>query len=202
MKLRYSATSPYVRKVLATAIETGLDSRVERVATDPWSPDTDLPASNPLGKVPALELDDGTVLFDSRVICEYLDSLHDGAKMYPESGAARWQALRMAAIGDGICDAAINRLLDTRRPENLQSADWQARQKHTMARACDLLEAEAASLDSPGDGTVTIGQLSVASALGYLDLRFDADQWRQGRPALMAWFETFAQRPSIATTRP
>ena len=198
MKLRYSVTSPYVRKVLATAIEAGLNSRIERVPTDPWSPETDLPASNPLGKVPALELEDGTVLFDSRVICEYLDSLQGGAKLYPESGAARWQALRLAAIGDGICDAAINRLLDGRRPENLQSADWQARQQRTMARACDLLEAEVGSLDGP----VTIGQLSVACALGYLDLRFDADQWRQGRPALAAWFETFAQRPSIATTKP
>lgn len=198
MKLRYSVTSPYVRKVLATAIEAGLNSRIERVPTDPWSPETDLPASNPLGKVPALELDDGTVLFDSRVICEYLDSLQGGAKLYPESGAARWQALRLAAIGDGISDAAINRLLDGRRPENLQSADWQARQQRTMARACDLLEAEVGSLDGP----VTIGQLSVACALGYLDLRFDADQWRQGRLALAAWFEIFAQRPSIATTKP
>jgi glutathione S-transferase len=198
MKLRYSATSPYARKVLATAIETGLDGRVERVATDPWSPETDLPASNPLGKVPALVLEDGTVLFDSRVICEYLDSLHDGARLYPQSGDARWRALRLTAIGDGICDAAVNRLLDGRRPENLQSAEWQARQKRAMARACDLLEAEAGSLDGP----VTIGQLSVACALGYLDLRFDADQWREGRPALTAWFEAFAQRPSIATTKP
>ena len=198
MKLRYSATSPYVRKVLATAIETGLDSRIERIPTDPWAADTDLPASNPLGKVPALELDDGTVLFDSRVICEYFDSLHDGPKLYPASGAARWQALRQLAIGDGICDAAINRLLDMRRPENLQSADWQARQKRAMARACDLLEAEADSLAGP----VTIGQLSVACALGYLDLRWDADQWRQGRPKLTAWFESFAERPSIAITKP
>jgi len=197
MKLRYSATSPYVRKVLATAIETGLDGQVERVPTDPWSAETDLPASNPLGKVPALELDDGMVLFDSPVICEYLDSLHGGAKLHPD-GAARWPALRLAAIGDGICDAAINRLLDTRRPDTLQSADWQQRQKAAMARACDLLEAEAAALDGP----VTIGQLTVACALGYLDLRFDADQWRQGRPKLTAWFEAFSQRPSIASTTP
>ncbi len=197
MKLRYSATSPYVRKVVATAIETGLDGRVDRVPTDPWSPETDLPASNPLGKVPALELDDGTVLFDSRVICEYLDSLHDGPKLFPE-GQARWVALRLAAVADGICDAAINRLLDTRRPENLQSADWQQRQKIAMGRACDLLEAECGSLEGP----VTIGQLAVACALGYLDFRFDADQWRQGRPNLAAWFDAFSQRPSIASTTP
>lgn len=197
MKLRYSATSPYVRKVLAMAIETGLDGQIERVATDPWSPETDLPESNPLGKVPALALEDGTVLFDSRVICEYLDSRHGGARLFPD-GAGRWPALRMAAIGDGICDAAINRLLDTRRPETLRSPDWQARQKKTMARGCDVLEAEAESLNGP----VTIGQLAVACALGYLDLRFGDDQWREGRPALSAWYEAFSQRPSIATTKP
>ncbi len=197
MKLRYSATSPYVRKVMATAIETGLDGRIERVPTDPWSPETDLPGSNPLGKVPALELEDGTVLFDSPVICEYLDSLHGGAKLHPD-GAARWPALRLAAIADGICDAAINRLLDTRRPEPQQSEGWQQRQKAAMARACDLLEAEAESLEGP----LTIGQIAVACALGYLDLRWDADQWRQGRPKLAAWFERISQRPSIADTTP
>lgn len=198
MKLRFSPTSPYVRKVVATAIETGLDGRIERVPTDPWSPDTDLPASNPLGKVPALELDDGTALFDSRVICEYLDSLHDGPRLFPASGAARWQALRQAAIADGICDAAINRLLDTRRPEPQQSADWQARQKTAMARACDLLETEAEALAGP----LTIGHIATACALGYLDLRFDADRWRQDRPRLAAWFADFAERPSIAGTKP
>ncbi len=197
MKLRYSATSPYVRKVMATAIETGLDGRIERVPTDPWSPETDLPGSNPLGKVPALELEDGTVLFDSPVICEYLDSLHGGAKLHPD-GAARWPALRLAAIADGICDAAINRLLDTRRPEPQQSEGWQQRQKAAMARACDLLEAEAESLEGP----LTIGQIAVACALGYLDLRWDADQWRQHRPKLAAWFERISQRPSIADTTP
>ena len=197
MKLRYSGTSPYVRKVLATAIEAGLDDRIERVPTDPWAPDTDLPASNPLGKVPALTLDDGTVLFDSPVICEYLDSLQNGPKLFPE-GRARWVALRLAAIGDGICDAAINRLLDTRRPESQQSADWQERQKRAIARACDLLESEAATLED----SVTIGQLATACALGYVDFRWDAVQWRQGRPKLAAWFERFSERPSIATTKP
>ena len=198
MKLRYSATSPYVRKVLATAIETGLDSQIERVATDPWSAETDLAGSNPLCKVPALEIEDGTVLFDSRVICDYLDSLHNGPKLHPELGPERWVALRHAAVGDGICDAAILRRLDSMRPEPQQSSEWQQRQAQAMSRACDLLESEAGKLE----WAVTIGHLAVACALGYLDLRFSADQWRQGRPKLTAWYESFSQRPSIASTAP
>ena len=198
MKLRYSATSPYVRKVLATAIETGLDGRIERVGTDPWAAGTDLPGSNPLGKVPALELDDGGMLYDSPVICEYLDSLHDGPKLHPDLGPERWVALKHAAIGDGICDAAILRRLDSMRPDSQQSSDWQQRQALVVARACDVLESEAEKLD----WAVTIGHLAVACALGYLDFRFAADQWRQGRPKLAAWFETFSQRPSIASTTP
>ncbi|NNG05068.1 MAG: glutathione S-transferase [Inquilinus sp.] len=196
MKLRFSPTSPYVRKVRALAIETGLADRLELAATDPWQADTDLPASNPLGKVPALELDDGTVLFDSPVICEYLDSLHGGTKLFPAAGPARWKALRLQAIGDGICDAAILRRLDGMRPAGLQSADWQQRQRQAVARACDLLEAEAGTLGGPA----TIGQLAIACALGYLDFRFDADKWREGRPKLAAWFADFAKRPSIAET--
>ena len=198
MKLRYSATSPYVRKVLATAIETGLDGRIERVGTDPWAAGTDLPGSNPLGKVPALELDDGGMLYDSPVICDYLDSLHDGPKLHPDLGPERWVALKHAAIGDGICDAAILRRLDSMRPDAQQSSDWQQRQALAVSRACDVLESEAERLD----WAVTIGHLAVACALGYLDFRFAADQWRQGRPKLAAWFETFSQRPSIASTAP
>ena len=198
MKLRYSATSPYVRKVVATAIETGLDSRIERVPTDPWSAETDLSGSNPLGKVPALEIEDGTVLFDSPVICDYLDSLHNGPKLHPELGPERWVALQHAAIGDGICDAAILRRLDSMRPEAQQSPEWQQRQARAVSRACDLLESEAEKLE----WAVTIGHLAVACALGYLDFRFSADQWRQGRPKLAAWFENFSQRPSIASTAP
>ena len=153
MKLRYSDTHLALCPQGAGNRHRDRAGRPGRAGpTDPWSPDTDLPDSNPLGKVPALQLDDGTVLFDSRVICEYLDSLHDGAKLFPEGAGALAVALRLtAAIADGICDAAINRLLDTRRPDTLQSADWQQRQKIAMARACDLLEAESGSLDGIGD---------------------------------------------------
>ncbi len=198
MKLRHSKPSPYVRKVLATAIETGLRDRIDVVPTDPWATDTDLPADNPLGKVPALTLEDGAVLFDSPVICEYLDGLHDGPKLFPPAGPARWRALRLLALGDGISDAGVSRILDSRRPQEQQSAAWQERQRLAIARACDALEADAESLDGP----VTIGTLAVACALGYLDLRWDRDKWRDGRPRLAAWFETYSRRPSMLDTAP
>lgn len=198
MTLRASATSPYVRKVRAVLIETGLDERVTRIPTDAWSADTDLPKDNPLGKVPALTTEDGLVLFDSPVICEYLDGLHDGAKLFPAPGPARWRALRQQAMADGICDAAIARRLDAQRPEAQQSAAWQERQRAAIARTCDLLEREAGELSGP----VTIGSLAVAVALGYLDLRWPGDQWRQGRPALARWYEGMSARRSLAETVP
>ena len=114
MKLCYSPTSPYVRKVVVTAMETGLEPGIERIANNVWDPATDIAATNPLGKVPALTTDDGAVLFDSPVICEYLDSLHDGAKLFPAAGPARWRALRQQALCDGILDAGILRMLEGR----------------------------------------------------------------------------------------
>src|SRR5579862_9120083 len=109
MKLRFAAASPFVRKVMVVALETGLSERIERVASavSPVKPNEDIARENPLIKVPSLTLDDGTVLYDSPVICEYLDTLHDGAKLFPPSGAARWTALRQQALADGLMEAAI-----------------------------------------------------------------------------------------------
>ena len=196
MKLRYSATSPYVRKVTMTIIECGLEDRVERVVTNAWAEDTDLPTDNPLGKVPALILEDGTTLFDSRVICEYLDSLHGGTRLFPADGPARWRALRLQAIGDGLNDAAVARRLEIMRAEGERSDKWINRQAAAMTRALDALEGEAESLAQE----FTIGSLAVMSALGYLDLRFAEDSWRDGRPRLTAWFDQMANRPSFRTT--
>src|SRR5688572_30823457 len=128
MKLRYSPTSPYVRKVTVTAIETGLDKKIERVLTMPASA-PDLPKHNPLGKVPALIMDNGESLIDSPVIVEYLDSLHSGAKIVPTSGDARWKALRLQALADGILDAGVLRLMETRRTANEQSKAWIEKQR-------------------------------------------------------------------------
>jgi glutathione S-transferase len=199
MQLRYSPTSPYVRKVMATAIETGLDSEIEKIPTNPWDAATDLPSDNPIGKVPALVIDGARVLFDSPVICEYLDSLHDGAKLYPPSGDARWSALRLQALGDGILDAAVLRLLEGRRPEERQSPDWVERQKNVVNRALDTLEKEADTLQ--GDGA-NIGQIAVGCALGYLHFRFPNDDWRSGRAKLTEWYEKFSQRASMKETVP
>ena len=166
MKLRYSPTSPYVRKVTVTAIETGSNSRIERILTIPASA-PDLPADNPLGKVPALILDNGQSLFNSPVIVEYLDSLHQGAKVVPPSGEARWKALRLQALADGILDAAISRLMETRRPANEQSKAWVEKQKTVIDRALDWLEKNASSFDD----SPTIGNITVAVAGDYLDFR-------------------------------
>ncbi len=198
MKLRYSPTSPYVRKVEMVIFETGLDALVQRVPTNAWAPDTNLPDDNPLGKVPTLVLDDGTALFDSRVIAEHLDSLHDGPRLFPASGPERWKALRLQALGDGLNDAAVARRLEQLRPDGERSASWIARQAAAMTRALDTLEAEAETLgDQP-----TIGTIAVMAALGYMDLRFADEAWRQGRPDLAAWFERQAKRPSFAATGP
>ena len=198
MKLRYSPASPYVRKVMITAIETGLDGRIEIVPTSVWDPATDIAGDNPLGKVPALITDGGEVLYDSPVICEYLDSLHDGAKLFPPSGGARWTALRRQALADGILDAAGGRLLEGKRPDGERSDAWTARLAAAIGRALDALEDEA---DAMGDAA-TIGHVAVGCALGYLDFRFADDHWRSGRPALADWYEVFAQRRSVIATMP
>ena len=198
MKLRYSPLSPFVRKVTVTLIETGLDERVERMPTDVWNPDTDIARDNPLGKVPALILDDGKVLYDSPVICEYLDGLHDGEKLFPASGEARWGALRLLALGDGMTDAGIARLLESRRPGEFQYDKWMNRQTTVVFRAMDALEGEVEGLET-GFG---IGQISVACSLGWLDFRFPDLDWRQDRPGLADWFEGVYERPSMMQTVP
>ncbi|MGH6932513.1 MAG: glutathione S-transferase N-terminal domain-containing protein, partial [Dongiaceae bacterium] len=137
MKLRYSPTSPYVRKVTVSALETGLHDRVSRVPTVTADPASGLTRDNPLGKVPALLTDEGEALIDSPVICEYLDSLHAGPKLIPAAGPARWTALRREALADGILDAAILRLLEGRRAAGEQSAGWIEKQKNVIGRAFD-----------------------------------------------------------------
>jgi glutathione S-transferase len=197
MKLRWSPTSPFVRKVMMVVFECGLADAVSLETTNAWSPDTDLPRDNPLGKVPALSVGDGTTLYDSPVIAEYLDTLHDGPRLFPPNGPARWKALRLQALGDGLCDAAVLRRLEDQRPDGQRSLAWSERQAQAMRRACDALEAEAATLgDQP-----TIGTLAVVAALAYLDLRFDGDQWRHGRPDLTAWFARACRRDSFIHTQ-
>lgn len=197
MKLRYSPTSPYARKVVVVAKETGLDGKIEIVETK-LGPDSDIHQQNPLGKVPTMILDDGTAIFDSPVICEYVDSQSKGAKMFPPAGPARWKALVMQGLADGLMDASLARRGEMMRPADKQNSEALNKQAGVMARVLDTLEKRAAELDGP----VTIGQVTVGCALGYLDLRFADDQWRKGRPKLAAWYETFAKRPSMVASAP
>ncbi|MGI4858995.1 MAG: glutathione S-transferase N-terminal domain-containing protein [Janthinobacterium lividum] len=196
MQLMYSATSPYVRKVMIVAQELGLIERIELLPStaSPVQLNATLAAVNPLAKVPALTLDDGAVLFDSPVICEYLASLKTGQTIFPESGPARWRALRDQALGDGILDAALlTRYESAVRPEAYRWPEWIAGQMSKVSRALDVLETDAVGYAARAD----IGVITLACALSYLDFRYADFGWRTGRTQLAAWFETFSQRESI-----
>ena len=202
MKLHSSPASPYGRKVKVVAHETGLFGRiaVHNVQTSAVAPDIALVADNPLGKIPCLVLDDGSAVYDSRVICEYLDTMHDGPRLFPVGGADRWGVLRLQALADGIMDAALLARYETfLRPESLCWAAWLDGQLDKVKRALGRIEA----VDAPSfGGRLDIGTIATACALGYLDFRFRNLGWRDGRPALAAWFEGFAARPSMRETAP
>lgn len=198
LKLRFAHASPFARKVMMTALEAGLADRIEKVVTDAWT-DASLGRDNPLGKVPALLLEDGSTLYDSPVIAEYLDSLNPGTPLFPKAGPARWRALRLQALADGICDAAVLRRVAIVNPESLPAGSWLLeRQRDTVTRGCDALEDGVGELDGPP----TIGTLAVLAALGYLDYRFAGENWRTGRPALTQWFAAAADRDSFRLTAP
>ena len=201
MKLYFNPASPFVRKVRVLARETGLDKSIEEVVTavSPVQANADLAQANPLAKIPALVTDDGMALFDSPVICEYLDSLHAGRKLIPASGAARWTALMLQATGDGILDAGILcRYEEVIRPKDFQWAVWIAGQKAKWHGGLDLLERNSGELA----GEPTIGGITIGCALGWLDFRFGEDNWRSKRPKLARWYEQFSARPSMQATIP
>jgi glutathione S-transferase len=199
MKLHSSPTSPFARKVNVAAIELGLLDRLElhTVQTSPVGPDLGLVADSPLGKIPCLVLDEGQPLYDSRVICEYLDSLEGRHRLFPATGPARWTALRRQALADGMMDAAVLARYETAlRPPDRRWPAWVDGQLDKVNRALDRLEAE-------GLGpTVDIGTIAIGCALGYLDFRYAEMNWRGTRPALAAWFEALAARPSMQRTPP
>lgn len=199
MKLHFSPTSPYVRKVTVLAIETGLDAGLERLPTNIQAPDDAFLAANPLGKVPALLLPAGAVLYDSRVICEYLDSLHDGPPLFPAQAPARWQALGRQALADGVLDAAVLCRLESLRAAGEHSPAWVAKQWGKVQRGLDALEGEAPAFN---DEPLAIGHIAAACALGWLDFRFAEQPWRPQRPALAQWYAAFADRPSMRATVP
>jgi glutathione S-transferase len=201
MKLHYAPGSPFARKVRMVALETGLDRDIEPhvITVSPVNPNLDLARDNPLMKVPTLITADGTALFDSRVICEYLDTLHPGRKFFPANGPARWQALRQQALCDGVLDAAVLcRYEAAVRPEQYRWSEWRSGQLGKIGAALGVLEHEAASLD----GELTIGSVTAACALGYLDFRLPDMKWRDSAPALARWLAKIAARPSFQATAP
>ena len=199
MKLYFSGASPYVRKVMIAAIETGLDKKIEPAPTTvvPVKANAELARDNPLMKVPTLVTDGGEALFDSRVICEYLDSLHDGRKLIPASGGERWRVLRLQALGDGILDAGIiTRYELAIRPQEKQWSDWIAGQTKKITQGLDLAETETLG------GPLNLGQIAIACAIGWLEFRKPIGDIRAGRPKLFQWYDEFAKRPSMQATAP
>lgn len=197
MKLFYSPASPYARKCVAVAHQTGQTLDVVQMAASPVNRNAEIVARNPTGKIPTLVLADGTSLYDSRVICRYLDARHGGPKMYPE-GDALWTVLRREALADGLLDAALLARYETAmRPAEKLWPEWLAGQMAKIDSSLDVMEAEAPSFDG-----VDAGLIAVGSALGYLDFRFADHDWRGARPALAAWFATFSAVPCMAETAP
>jgi glutathione S-transferase len=196
MRLHSTITSPYARKVWVVAHETGLIGQIDRVATNPHA-DEYLRTDNPLCRVPTLILDDQAALFDSPVICEYLDSLHSGSKLFPPAGDGRWAALRLQALGDGMLDASLSRRMETIRPASEQSPMWIARQIMAINAALDWLEARIQLLAGP----ISIGQIAIGCALGYLDLRFPGEPWLEKRTGIVKWNTKFQERASMIATR-
>ena len=200
MKLYYGATSPFVRKVMVLLHEKQLVGAVHIVpaAITPVTPNAELMRFNPLGKIPALVLDDGTVLFDSPVICEYLDALKDAPVLFPTASAERWRALTLNALADGLIDAATAVRIEGTRPEDKRWPEWSKGQMKKIEGVLDQLEAEAKSLK----GKLTLGTISVICALGYLDFRFGTYDWRWRCPKLAKWFGTVSKIPSVKATVP
>ncbi len=202
MRLHTNPASPYGRKVKVFAHETGLFQRltIHNLQTSPVGADLALVADNPLGKIPCLVLDDGGALYNSPVICEFLDTLHGGPRLFPAGDRERWEALRLQALADGIMDAALLARYETfLRPEELRWPSWVDGQLDKVSRALDHVEA----VEAPGfDGRVDIGTITVACAVGYLDFRFADLRWREPRPVLAQWYEEFAARQSMRSTDP
>jgi glutathione S-transferase len=192
---------------MIAAYETGLEPRLERVPTAvaPTRRNDEVARENPLVKIPSLLTDDGLVIYDSCVICEYLDTLHDGAKLFPAAGKARWVALRQQALGDGILDAAILGRYESLRPREFQWQEWIDAQLRKVRGALSALEMECEAgtlVNVAADETPSIGQITIGCALGYLDFRYASEAWRERHRRLAAWYESFAKRRSMQETVP
>ncbi|HAP25040.1 MAG TPA: glutathione S-transferase [Achromobacter sp.] len=199
MKIFFSPASPFVRKCMVIAHELGLVDRLEKLpsAAGPVARDQTIIPSNPLGQVPTLITDEGQALFDSRVVCEYLNDL-GGGTFFP-AGKARWAVLAEQAMADGMLGAALLARYETvLRPEALRWDGWVEGQLGKVRDGLALIEKNAAGLE----GRLDVGTITIGCALGYLDFRFPDLDWRASHPAAAKWFESFSQRPSMQATKP
>lgn len=198
MKLFYSNTSPYSRKVRLTILVKGLQEQVQMSLCNPFADVTELLKVNPLGKIPTLVCDDGQAIYDSPVICEYLDTLGRGDRLLPDRGAERWEVLRRQALADGIIDLSYNIVMERRRAQAEQSPacidDWLKQ----IDRAMDQVEVEC---DRTG-ASFDLGQLVLICALEYLDFRIKDYDWRQAHPRTAQWLAAHAPDENIVATRP
>jgi glutathione S-transferase len=196
MLLRYLPHSPYVRKTLVVAHEKGLAERIEIVEAHVFDPSDPVHDDNPIGKVPALVRDDGSVLYDSNVICEYLDSLSPKPRLIPADGEARLIALRRNALGDGLSQAATWGMRERIRPEGEGSDTYIGYFDRTMSKCLAAADSEVTDVpDQPG-----LGEISIACALSYIDLRYPDLDWRGEYFPLGQWYELICQRPSMTAT--
>ena len=199
MKLYWSPRSPFVRKVMVCAYELGVEDRIERSYTLVSSSTVNPPMLhvNPIGRIPTLETDDGAILYDSVVICEYLDSLYGGSRLFPGAGPARWDTLRRHALANGLLEilvlwrSGLGQTITAQSPNILSTFESKTRS------GLDAAEQEAATLER---ATVDIASIALGVALGYLDFRFPQIEWRTRRPRLAQWFESFGARRSMQQT--
>lgn len=199
MKLMSSPASPFGRKVTMTIAIKNLKDKVEVMPVDATKGDANLNASNPLGRIPALMLDNGESIHDSHVICEYLDTAGTGPILIPRTGPDRWRTLTMGSLADGLIEQALLQVYEGRyRPENMRVESWVARLQSKIDRSLDVLEAAPPAWKDHPD----YGHLTLAAALGYMDFRH-AGRWRANRPNMVAWLDRFAAAvPSFEASKP
>jgi glutathione S-transferase len=206
MKLFWTPASPFVRKVMVAAIELGLRDRIEIHPTywpHEWGSrtiefDAEFIAANPVGRIPTLVTNDGIAIAESNWICQHLDSLSGKPRLMPASEPARLRCIRLLGIADGALEAMIARRAELLRNGRDQSAGYIAKQRDRIGRCIDAIEGEITTLE----GLLTLAQITVGIACGYMDFRYPADNWRSERPRLTGWYETFATHASMRETMP
>lgn len=200
MKLIGSLTSPYVRKIRIVLAEKKID--YDLVLDSPWTEGNQVAALNPLGKVPVLLLDDESTLFDSRVIAEYLDTVAPNSRLIPASGRERISVKRWEALADGVMDAAVAAFLESRRPDGERSPSWIERQRGKIAMALQAMADELGEQPWCHGNGLSLADIAVGSALGYVSFRLGDIRWSERHPNLAHLYEKLMQRPAFAETVP